>query len=155
MGELSFDELRPRLTANPTYSAEERDWFYGIITFLAELLTTNGLNILIAAASPRVYRQAVWERIACVAEVHVECPPEVWRSRDPKGLRERADRVEITNLSGAGGLRETPDAPEARADTARRPAEAAVRRILRQTGARDLPANGTALDSTSYFTMKG
>jgi adenylylsulfate kinase len=50
---LDSDELRRRLTPNPTYSAEERDWFYDIITFLAELLTTNGVNILIAALGIR------------------------------------------------------------------------------------------------------
>ncbi|MFN2243769.1 MAG: adenylyl-sulfate kinase, partial [Anaerolineae bacterium] len=83
---LDSDELRRRLTPNPTYSAEERDWFYNIVTFLAELLTANGVNVLIAAtASRQAYRQAARERIARLAEVYVECPPDVCRARDPKG----------------------------------------------------------------------
>jgi adenylylsulfate kinase len=133
---LDSDELRRRLTPNPTYSAEERDWFYDIITFLAELLTTNGVNVLIAAtASRRAYRQAARERIPRFAEVYVECPPGVCRARDPKGLWERVDRAEITNLPGAGAPYEAPDAPEARVDTARYSAEAAARHTLRRLDA--------------------
>ena len=152
---LDSDELRRRLTPNPTYSAEERDWFYGIITFLAELLTTNGVNVLIAAtAARRAYRQAARERIPRFAEVHVECAPEVCRARDPKGLWQRADRGEITNLPGAGVPYEAPDAPEARVDTARHSAEAAAHRVLKQLDARGFPANWDALDPTTYIPIE-
>jgi adenylylsulfate kinase len=134
---LDSDGLRRRPTPNPTYSAEERDWFYGIITFLAELFTTNGVSVLIAAtASRQVYRQAARERIVRFAEVYVECPPEVCRARDSKGLWERPDGGETTNLPGAGALYEAPDAPEARVDTARYSAEAEARHILRRLDAR-------------------
>lgn len=139
---LDSDELRRRLTPNPTYSAEERDWFYDIVTFLAELLTTNGVNVLIAAtASRRAYRRAARDRIARFAEVHVECPPTICRARDPQGLWERADRGEITNLPGAGAPYEAPDAPEARVDTACYSAEEAARRIMRRLDARGFLAN--------------
>jgi adenylylsulfate kinase len=130
---LDSDELRKRLTLRPTYSPEERDWFYDIVVFLAELLTANGVNVLIAAtASRRAYRRAARDRIAHFAEVYVDCPPKVCRTRDPKGLWERADGGEIANLPGAGSPYEAPGAPEARVNTARHPAEAAARHILRQ-----------------------
>jgi adenylylsulfate kinase len=130
---LDSDELRRRLTPNPTYSLEERDWFYDVISFLAELLTANGVNVLIAAtASRQVYRQAARGRIARFAEVYVECPPEVCRSRDLKGPWERADRGEITSLPGSGAPYEAPDAPEARVDTAQYSPEEAARHILRR-----------------------
>lgn len=130
---LDSDELRRRLTPKPTYSDEERDWFYNAIAVLADLLTANGVNVLIAAtASRRAYRQAARERIARFAEVHVECPPEVCRARDPKGLWARADRGEITNLPGAGVPYEAPVAPEVRVDTARHSAGAAAHYVLNQ-----------------------
>jgi adenylylsulfate kinase len=152
---LDSDELRRRLTPNPTYSAEERDWFYDIITFLAELLTTNGVNILIAAtASKRAYRRAARERIARFAEVYVECAPEVGRARHPKGLWERADRGEITNLPGIDAPYEAPDAPEVRVNTARYSAEAAAHRTLKELDAWGFPANRGALDSTTYVPME-
>jgi adenylylsulfate kinase len=130
---LDSDELRRRLTPNPTYAIEERDWFYETITFLAELLTANGVNVLIAAtASQQAYRQAAREQIARFAEVYVECPPEVCRARDPKGLWARADKGEITNLPGNGAPYEAPHAPEAHVDTARYSIEVAARHILGQ-----------------------
>jgi adenylylsulfate kinase len=130
---LDSDELRHRLTPKPTYSLEERDWFYDIIAFLAELLAANGVNVLIAATAPRrAYRQAARERIDRFAEVYVECPPEVCRARDPKGLWARADRGEIATLPGEGTPYEAPDAPEVRVDTARFSAEEAAHCVQRQ-----------------------
>jgi adenylylsulfate kinase len=130
---LDSDELRRRLTPNPAYSDEERDWFYDTITFLAELLTANGVNVVIAAtASRQVYRQRARDRIARFAEVHVVCSPEVCRTRDPKGLWERTDRGEITNLPGSGAAYEAPCAPEAAVDTDRHSPQAAAQRILRR-----------------------
>jgi adenylylsulfate kinase len=130
---LDSDDLRRRLTPQPTYSRRERDWFYDTITFVAELLTSNGVNVLIAAtACRRAYRQAARERIARFAEVYVECPVRVCRARDPKGLWEGAEKGEITSLPGAGTPYEAPDAPEARVDTARHSAAEAAGRILEQ-----------------------
>jgi adenylylsulfate kinase len=130
---LDSDELRRRLTPKPTYSQEERDWFYDIIAFLAELLTANGVHVLIAATAPRrAYRQAAREAIERFVEVYVECPPEVCRARDPKGLWERADRGEIATLPGVGTPYEAPDAPEVRVDTARFSAEEAAHCVQRQ-----------------------
>jgi adenylylsulfate kinase len=116
---LDSDELRQWLTPDPTYAPEERDWFYSVVTYLAALLTDNGVNVLIAATAPRrEYRQAARQRIARFAEVYVECPPAVCRARDPKGLWRCADAGQVTALPGAGAPYEPPTAPEARVDTA-------------------------------------
>lgn len=141
---LDSDELRRTLTPNPTYSPEEREWFYDVITFLAELLTGNRVHVLIAAtASRRAFRQAARDRIACFAEVYVKCPPEVCRTRDPKGLWARADRGQITALPGAGAAYEPPALPEATVDTGRYPAEEAAHRILSQLDEKGFFASGT------------
>ena len=129
--ELDSDDLRRKLTPDPTYSPEERDWFYDVVTFLAGLLTDNGVNVLIAAtASRRAYRQAARDRIARFAEVYVDCSPEVCRARDPKGLWKRADKGEITTLPGAGVPYEPPQSPEVRVDAARLSVEEAARYVL-------------------------
>jgi adenylylsulfate kinase len=145
---LDSDELRLRLTPKPTYASEERDWFYDTITFLAEVLTANGVNVLIAAtACRRAYRQAARERIGRFAEVYLACPPEVCRARDSKGIWKRADRGEIANLPGAGTPYEAPDAPEVEVDTARHSAEEAARQILRGLRDREVLMEGERLDS--------
>jgi len=134
---LDSDELRKRLTPNPTYSSEERDWFYGVVAYMAELLASNGVNVLIAATAPRRrYRQAARQRIARFAEVYVECPPAICRVRDPKGLWQRADDGEIAGLPGADAPYEPPESPEAQVDTAYTTAEEASRQILAQLDAR-------------------
>ena len=116
---LDSDGLRQRLTPHPTYSAEERDWFYDVVSFLAELLTNNGVNVLIAAtASRQAYREAARARIRRFAEVHVDCSAAVCRARDPKGLWQQADKGEISILPGVGTAYEPPESPEARVNTA-------------------------------------
>jgi adenylylsulfate kinase len=138
---LDSDELRTRLTPNPQYSPQERDWFYALVTFLAELLTKNGVNCLIAAtASRRAYREAARRRIDRFAEVYVDCSPEVCQGRDPKGLWQRAHRGEINALPGMGTPYEPPNSPDARVDTGRLSAEVAARHILSQ------------LDSKGFFS---
>lgn len=138
---LDSDELRTRLTPNPQYSPQERDWFYNTVTFLAELLTTNGVNCLIAAtASQRAYREAARRRIDRFAEVYVDCSPEVCQGRDPKGLWQRAQKGEITALPGIGTSYEPPESPDVCVDTGRLSAEAAAQHILSQ------------LNSKGFFT---
>jgi adenylylsulfate kinase len=134
---LDSDDLRKRLTPNPTYSSEERDWFYGVVAYMAELLASNGVNVLIAATAPRRrYRQAARQRIARFAEVYVECPPAICRARDPKGLWQRAEDGEIAGLPGADAPYEPPESPEAQVDTACTTVEEASRQILAQLEAR-------------------
>ncbi len=135
---LDSDELRRRLTPHPTYRAEERDWFYETIVFLAELLTRNGVNVLIAATAPaRRYRDAARARLARFAEVLVACPPDVCRARDPKGLWGRADRGDISAFPGVGVAYEPPSSPELRVNTAHLTVEEATRRILVTLGERE------------------
>ena len=130
---LDSDELRTRLTPNPRYSPEERDWFYAMITFSAELLTANGVNCVIAAtASRRAYREAARKRIDRFAEVYVDCPPAVCRERDAKGLWKQAQQGEITSLPGMNAPYEPPEAPDVHVDTGRLTKEDAAQHILAQ-----------------------
>ena len=128
---LDSDDLRQKLTPHPTYSSEERDWFYDLVTFLAELLTDNGVNVIIAAtASRRAYRQAARARIERFAEVYIDCSPEICRARDSKGLWKKADKGEIGFLPGVGEPFEPPESSEVRLDTAGLSIEVAAQNIL-------------------------
>jgi adenylylsulfate kinase len=128
---LDSDQLRQRLTPKPTYSEDERNWFYEILAYLAGLLTDNGVNVIVAATAPkRRHRQAARSRIARFAEVYLDCPLDVCRSRDPKGLWHRADRGEIATLPGHGVPYEPPDSPEVRVDAATLAASDAASQIV-------------------------
>ena len=136
---LDSDDLRKRLTPHPTYAPAERDWFYDIVIFLAELLTENGVNVLISATAPRrTYRDEARTRIKRFAEVYVECPEEICRKRDSKGLWKQAERWDITALPGAGVPYEPPGSPEVKVNTAQLSIEEAAHRTLGDLGRQGL-----------------
>jgi adenylylsulfate kinase len=130
---LDSDDLRRRLTPDPTYSQEERDWFYDMVIFLTEMLTENGVNVLISATAPRrAYRDEARKRIKRFAEVYVDCPTEICRKRNSKGLWRRVDKGEITALPGAGVPYEPPDSPEVKVNTAQLSIEEAAHYLLNE-----------------------
>lgn len=124
---LDSDDLRAVLTPEPAYTAAERDWFYGVITYLAAWLARSGVNVLIAATANRaVYRKRARRQIARFAEVHVQCALDVCRRRDPKGIYALAEQGDADHVPGLGVAYEPPVNPEATVDTAvNLPAEAA------------------------------
>jgi adenylylsulfate kinase len=130
---IDSDEMRLILTPNPTYSSQERDWFYEALAFIAALLVNNGVNVIIAATAPlQAHRQAARARMDRFTEVHLSCSVEVCRVRDSKGLWERADAGEIRTLPGAGAPYEPPESPEISVNTGHLSAEAAATLVINQ-----------------------
>lgn len=124
---LDSDNLRQVLTPEPSYSKQERDWFYQALVYIAGLLTDNGVNVLIAATGPRrAHRQLAQERISCFAEVYLKCPKEVCMARDPKGLWQKSASGDISNLPGADSPYEVPRSPDVTVDTANLPPQEAA-----------------------------
>jgi adenylylsulfate kinase len=125
---LDSDELRRILTPQPTYSDEERDWFYDVLAQLAAWLTRNGINVLIAAtANRRAYRQAARDQIERFAEVYVQCSLDTCRQRDTKGIYTAAQAGQAVHVPGVGSAFEPPLHPEGVVDTEQHsPAEAAT-----------------------------
>jgi adenylylsulfate kinase len=140
---LDSDQMRDVLTPDPSYSADERDWFYDVLAFVASLLTQNHVNVLIAATAPRrAHRQAARSQIDRLIEVHVDCPIEVCRSRDPKGLWKKAEAGEITRLPGAGAPYEPPGSPDVRINTAELAPQEAARLIVNHLECRHFLGDG-------------
>lgn len=128
---LDSDELRTILTPQPTYSDQERDWFYAALVGLAGVLSRNGVHVLIAATGQRqAYRAAAYARLPQFAEVYVQCSLSTCQERDPKGLYARAQTGTITQLPGAGAVFEPPLAPALIIDTEQQAPAAAVELLL-------------------------
>ncbi len=88
---LESDALRKVLTPEPSYSGEERGRFYGMLIGIGELITRSGVPVIFdATANLRVYRDNARSRIHRFIEVFIDCPLEVCRERDPKGIYARA-----------------------------------------------------------------
>ena len=122
---LDSDHLRRVLTPEPTYSREERDWFYRVMVFVGQLLVQNGVNVVFAAtAGRRSYRDEARATLDRFAEVYVLCSLETCMARDTKGVYQKALQGEATTVPGLQVPYEVPEHPEVTVDTeAQSPAE--------------------------------
>ena len=121
---LDGDEVRPHLSGGLGYSREDRDVNVRRIGWVARLLASHGVVVLVPVIAPYAdARDAVRDdhTAAGVAygEVFVSTPLEVAEARDVKGLYARARRGELTGLTGVDDPYERPLAPELVIDTAR------------------------------------
>jgi adenylylsulfate kinase len=133
---LSVDALRRVLTPRPSYSLEERDMVYATLVYFAELLTGNGVNVVIdATGNLRRFRDNARKRIPKFIEVYLKCPMklcidrETKRSRThlaPKKIYSKALKGEAPTVPGIGQPYEQPLNPEVTVNTATcRPQECA------------------------------
>jgi len=123
---LESDDLRRLFTPKPRYDAAERDRFYGALADLARLLSENGVPVLVAAtANRRAYRDRARAEIPRFLEVHVDCPIEVCRGRDPKGIYRRSAAGTAPNVPGVSAPYEPPLRPEVVVNGEREPAGSA------------------------------
>lgn len=128
---LDSDELRHILTPDATYSEGDRDAFYLRLIGLAQLLTGEGVNVLIAAtANKGDYRLHARRVLGPFAEVWVRCPLDVCRLRDPKGLYAAQAAGKITDLPGVDGIYEPPADPAVVIDTDKQSVVDAVESIM-------------------------
>jgi adenylyl-sulfate kinase len=128
---LDGDIVRKALTRDLGFSKEDRDANIERVTFVAKLLTRNGVAVLCSFISPyRVRRQKTREEIGEFIEVFVECPLEVCAQRDVKGLYAKAFAGEIENFTGVSDPYEPPENAEIVLHTAEETPEASAARII-------------------------
>jgi adenylyl-sulfate kinase len=110
---LDGDIVRTNLSQGLGFSREDRDTNVRRIGFVAELLSRNGVIVVVAAISPyRSTREEVKGRIESFVEVHVDCPLEVLAQRDVKGLYKKALAGEVGNFTGISDPYEPPHDPD-------------------------------------------
>jgi len=143
---LDGDEVRLNLSKGLGFTREDRDTNIRRIGFVAELLTRNGVIVLVAAISPyRAVRDEVRSRIGSFIEVFVDCSLEELLRRDAKGLYTRALRGEISNFTGISDPYEAPLSPELRLDTLRMTSAECTAAVLNVLGEKGyLPADAVA-----------
>lgn len=140
---LDGDRLRAQFFPELGYSRADRDTNVARIGLLARMLARNGVLVLAAVVSPYAAARAA-VRAAHAAEqvpfleVHVATPVAVCRSRDVKGLYARADRGELTGLTGVDGDYEPPTGAELVLDTGGRPVTEAAELVRALLAARGL-----------------
>lgn len=128
---LDSDALRRVLTPNPSYREEERDWFYRVLVYIAQLLTQNHVAVIIAATAHRqAYRNAARQAIPRFVEVYVQCPLATCVTRDQKGIYARAMAGEAHSVPGLQVPYQAPALPEVVVDTETQTPDECVQAVM-------------------------
>src|ERR671913_1021455 len=124
---LDGDIVRTNLSKGLSFSRDDRNINVLRIGFVANLLTRNGVAVIVSAISPyKEARDQVRRRIIDFVEVFVDAPLEVCAERDVKGLYAKAFSGEIPEFTGVSDPYEEPASPELRLETeGRAPADSA------------------------------
>ena len=128
---LDGDVVRQGLTRDLGFSKEDRDKNIERVTFVAKLLSRNGVGVLASFISPyRAVRQKAREETTNFIEVFVEVPLEEAIKRDVKGMYLKALNGEIENFTGVSDPYEEPLDPEIHVPTHLETVEDSAQRIL-------------------------
>ena len=141
---LDGDIVRQSLTSDLGFSREDRDRNIERVTFVAKLLTRNGVATLCSFISPYAERRdKSRQEIGDFVECYCECPLETLIARDAKGLYKRALAGEIQNFTGVSDPYEPPTNPEIVVHTGTQTVEESTAVIL------------TRLEQLGYLSREG
>jgi adenylylsulfate kinase len=128
---LDGDIVRTNLSKGLSFSRDDRNINVLRIGFVANLLTRNGVAVIVSAISPyKEARDQVRRRIIDFVEVFVDVPLEVAAERDVKGLYKKAFAGEIDQFTGVSDPYEPPVAPDLVLKTDEETPEESARKVI-------------------------
>ncbi|MGH7709687.1 MAG: adenylyl-sulfate kinase, partial [Gemmatimonadaceae bacterium] len=128
---LDGDVVRQSLCRDLGFSKEDRDKNIERITFVAKMLTRNGVVVLTAFISPyKQLRDNARAEIGDFLEVYVRTPMPVLIERDVKGMYKKALAGEIQNFTGVNDPYEAPSNPELILDTGGESVEESASKVI-------------------------
>jgi adenylyl-sulfate kinase len=142
---LDGDAVRQTLCRGLGFTKEDRDENIRRIGYFAELLSRNGVIVVVAAISPyRAARDEARAHIRDFIEVYVNAPLDTVEQRDRKGIYRRCRAGELHGVTGLDDPYEPPLAPEVECRTGRESLEQSIERVLRAVDGRLASRNGAA-----------
>jgi adenylylsulfate kinase len=129
---LDGDIVRTNLSKGLGFSREDRDTNVLRIGFVSDLLTRNGVGVIVSAISPfKEIRDQVRRNIGDdFIEIFVDAPLEVCAERDVKGLYKKAFAGEIPQFTGVSDPYEPPASPELHIKTHEEEPHESARRVV-------------------------
>lgn len=110
---LDGDIVRESLTRDLGFSKEDRDENIRRTSFVAQLLSRNGVGVIASFISPyKRHRDDLRIKVENFVEIFVDTPLEVCEKRDKKGLYKKAREGKIENFTGISDPYEKPENPE-------------------------------------------
>lgn len=130
---LDGDIVRKNLTRDLGFSREDRNENIRRVTFVAKLLTRNGVAVLTSFISPyREIRAQSRQEIGNFIEVYAKCALEVCIQRDIKGMYKKAMKGEIKEFTGISDPYEEPLNPEILLETDKESLEENAQKVLKR-----------------------
>jgi adenylylsulfate kinase len=128
---LESDALRKAFSSSATYDERDREYFYGAVAFIGQVLTEQGIPVIFdATANLRTYRDRARRVIPRFIEVYVDSPLAVCIQRDPKGIYKKAREGKADHVPGLGAPYEPPENPEVVVRGDREEADEAAKQIV-------------------------
>ncbi len=128
---LDGDIVRQDLTRDLGFSKKDRDENIRRVTFVAKLLSRNGVAVLTSFISPyREMRDRARGETTNFVEVYAKCPVEVCMQRDVKGMYQKAIRGDIKEFTGVSDPYEEPLRPEIVLETDKETLDESVGRVM-------------------------
>lgn len=128
---LDGDVVRESLTRDLGFTKEDRDKNIERVTFVAKLLSRNGVGCVCSFISPyQSVRDMVRENTTNFMEVYIDAPLDVVIERDVKGLYKKALNGEIPNFTGISDPFEAPQNPDIHVRTDQQTPEESARYIM-------------------------
>jgi adenylyl-sulfate kinase len=128
---LDGDVVRESLTKDLGFSKEDRDKNIERVTFVAKLLSRNGVGVVCSFISPyQAQRDMVRDETTNFMEVFVHAPLEVCADRDVKGMYKKAFAGEIPNFTGVSDPYEAPTNPDILIPTNEETPEESASRVI-------------------------
>ncbi|MFO7734333.1 MAG: adenylyl-sulfate kinase [Candidatus Aminicenantes bacterium] len=130
---LDGDVVRKELTRDLGFSKKDRDENIMRVTFVAKLLSRNGVATLVSFISPyRELRDRARQGTTNFVEVYTKCPVEVCILRDVKGMYQKAIKGEIKEFTGVSDPYEEPLNPEIVLETDKETIDESVAKVVRR-----------------------
>ena len=128
---LDGDVVRKGLTRDLGFSKEDRDINIERVTFVAKLLSRNGVATLVSFVSPyRKARDKARQECTNFVEIYVKAPVEVCEQRDVKGMYKKAKMGIIKDFTGVDDPYEEPLNPELVLETDKLSVEECVNKVI-------------------------
>lgn len=128
---LDGDVVRESLTRDLGFTAEDREKNIERVSFVAKLLSRNGVGCVCSFISPyQAVRDMVRNSTTNFMEVYIDAPLQVVMDRDVKGLYLKAIAGEIPNFTGISDPFEAPENPDIHIHTDQETAAESAQRIL-------------------------
>jgi len=128
---LDGDVVRKSLTRDLGFSKEDRDKNIERVTFVAMILSRNGVAVLPAFVSPYIgARDNARKECTNFIEVYVKCSVEECEKRDVKGMYKKAREGIIKDFTGVSDPFEEPPNPELVLETDKETLEESTQKVM-------------------------